>query len=513
MAILSHPDGSNVLDECFDAEGYNALHRAAQGANLVAIEKFLSLGANLSIETHDGSSPLWLSVLYAVKYRPFLNLEVPSALTALEVEFASLSASTILNHLLKDGTLDIGCSEKRSDLTLYHVAATRGMWQFIAHLLSSSEIIGVDVDCPNKDGITPMYVALFIGGDSCEWHSPWCKVVDVIKSYGGTLRYPSLEAEYFLIYNIFFGLNPSKLFLELTQDEIQTLQEGYGRDECRKYRAKDVNLSKTFHKVDRIRVNFQKEVDKCSSFIKDCPADIKRGLPHFTFVVFFLDRQQALKLNFLHTRNSLVNFLDDEMERLKKLLFVASRPHAQTRCAKAPKDYKPKEDTIDMCYQFRGKQNLETLLHKFYRIYKERLDLVLEKSDEMRSHMPFNGKLPRFLSKMNFALADYDTSLNCDWQAIAIKYVQLSFQVRNLNYWIQATHETFTVPSVSGFLSKRMENAILQHSEESLKLVLKLASGHPTETFNYLRTLRFTRPPLWDETFSGEGNFGQSMGP
>ena len=82
--------------------------------------------------------------------------------------------------------------------------------------------------------------------------------------------------------------------------------------------------------------------------------------------------------------------------------------------------------------------------------------------------MAINGKLPRFLSKMNFALADYDTSFNCDWKAIAIKYVQLSFQVRN--YWIQATHETSTVPSVSGFLSKRMENAISQHSEESLLL-------------------------------------------
>ena len=70
---------------------------------------------------------------------------------------------------------------------------------------------------------------------------------------------------------------------------------------------------------------------------------------------------------------------------------------------------------------------------------------------------------------MNFAaLADCDTSFNCDWQAIAIKYVQLSFQVRNLNYWIQATHETSTVPSVSGFLLKRIENAISQHSEESL---------------------------------------------
>ncbi|XP_022790554.1 ankyrin-1-like [Stylophora pistillata] len=513
LAILSHPDGSNVIDECFDAEGYNALHRAAQGANLVAIEKFLSLGANISVKTHDGFSPLWLSVLYAVKYRPFLNLEVPSALTALEVEFASLSALTILNHLQKNGTLDIGCSEKRSDLTLYHVAATRGMWQFITHLLSSSKVIGVDVNCPNKDGITPMYLAMFIGGDSCEWHSPWCIVVDVIKSYGGTLRYPSLEAEYFLIYNIFFGMNPSKLFLELTEDEILTLQEGCGRDECRKYKAANVNLFRTSNEIDRIHVDYQKKVDKCSSFIAECPADIKRGLPHFTIVVYFLDRQQALKFRFLDTRNSLVTFLDAEIERLKKLLFSASRPHAEMPCRKAPKDNKPKEDTIDMCYQFRGKQDLETLLHKYYRIYKGNLDLILEKSDEVKSHMPVNGRLPRFLTKMNFALADYDTSLNCDWQAIAIKYVQLSFQVRNLNYWIQVSHETSTVPSVSGFLSKRMEGAILQHSEESLKLIFKLASGHPTEAFNYLRILRFTRPPMWYETFSDVGNFGQGMGP
>ena len=55
------------------------------------------------------------------------------------------------------------------------------------------------------------------------------------------------------------------------------------------------------------------------SFIEDCPADVKRGLPHFTVVVFFLDRQQALKFHFLDTGKSLVTFLDDEIERLKKL--------------------------------------------------------------------------------------------------------------------------------------------------------------------------------------------------
>ncbi|XP_078384792.1 uncharacterized protein LOC144667264 [Oculina patagonica] len=508
-AILSHPNGSNVVDECFDAEGYNAFHRAAQGANLVAIKKFLSLGANPSLETADGFSPLWLSMLYAVKYRPFLNFDRPSVLTSLEVELASFSASAILDYLLRNGTVDVGCNKTRSELTIYHVAATRGMWQIIAHLLSRSDIIGMDVNCPNKDGITPMYLAKFIGGDSCEWNSPWCKVVDIIKSYGGTLQYPPLETEYFLIFNVFFGRNPSSLFLELTEHELLTLQEGCGHDECREYKARNFDIFRTSDELDRVHVDYQKKVDKCSTFEENCPSDIKKGLPHFTFVVFILDRQQALKFSFFHVRNSFVTFVDNEIKRLKNVLFTATRPHAEIPCKDAPKNKKTPAERIDMCSQFH-KQDLETVLHKWYRIYKESFDLVLENSDEVKSFMPINGKLPRFLAKMNFALTNYDSTLSCDWQAVAIKYVQLSFLVRNLNFWIQAVHdrETSTVPSVSDFLSKRMENVIVQHSEESLKLMLKLASGEPSEKFNYLRILRFTKPPMWHETFSGLGNFG-----
>ena len=43
LAILSHPMGVNVIDERFDAEGYNALHRAAQGANLNQCHSQVSL--------------------------------------------------------------------------------------------------------------------------------------------------------------------------------------------------------------------------------------------------------------------------------------------------------------------------------------------------------------------------------------------------------------------------------------------------------------------------------------
>ena len=351
-AILSHPNG-NVINECFDAEGYNAFHRAAQGSNLVAILKFLSWGAKQFLETADGFSPLLLSILFAVKYRPFLNLDKPSVLTSLEVELASFSASAILDHLLQKEPMNVGCNKNRPDLTLYHIAATRGMWRIVAHLLSNSKVFGIDVNCPNRDGITPMYLAKFIGGDNCEWHSPWCKVVDVIKSYGGTLQYPPLEVEYVLIFNVFFGRNPSSLCLELTEHEILTLQEGCGRDECREYKANNVDLFRTSEEIDRVHINYQKKVDKCSSFMEGCPADIKTGLPHVSSVMFILNRQQGQKRSFFDNRKSFVTFLDNEIEHVKHHLFTTTRPRAEMLCKLSTRNCNEAQaEKIDMCFQF-----------------------------------------------------------------------------------------------------------------------------------------------------------------
>jgi len=204
LAIKSHPKGTEVINECFDAEGYNALHRAAQGANVVAIRKYLAWGADPSQENSYGYSPLWLAVLNSVKYTLFLNFHKKNVLTALEVDLASMSASVILSHLLLRGSVDIGCDKRRPDLTLYHIAAIKGMWQFISHLFSEKRITGLDVNCPNKHGITPMYLAMLVGGTTCEWDSPWCKVLQIIRSRGGTLQFPTQEAEYFLISSLFF---------------------------------------------------------------------------------------------------------------------------------------------------------------------------------------------------------------------------------------------------------------------------------------------------------------------
>ena len=68
-AIKAPPLGFRVIDECRDAEGYTALHRAAQGGNQLVLKTFLSLGADPSILT-KGNSALVITIVCA-RISPF----------------------------------------------------------------------------------------------------------------------------------------------------------------------------------------------------------------------------------------------------------------------------------------------------------------------------------------------------------------------------------------------------------------------------------------------------------
>ena len=480
-AILSHPNGTKVVDECFDDEGFNSFHRAAQGANVVAIRKFLSWGADHSLESENGFSPLWLSVLYAVKYWPYLNFERVGLLPSLEIELASLTALEILDHGLQIEEFDVGCNENRPDLTLYHVAASRGMWKLIAHLLSNDKVTGIEVNCPNKHGITPLYLAKFIGGDSCMGYNPWCKVVEVIKSYGGTLQYPTFEAEYFLIFNVLFGKKPSPLYLELNDEEIMSLSEKCGRHECEQYKISNNDLFKTSAVIDKIERESHKKVERCSRFMKECPVDIKTNeLPHVASMLLALGKKWRTNLNFFNGRNNFITFVECEMNVLKDFLDTATQP---------PKSHCIVDDKFSKMDQ----------VHIFYREYKEKFDLLLEHLDEVKSSLPLNGRLPRYLEKVYFALLSFNSKLNCDWQAIATKYIQLSFQLHNLNIFVEFLQKASTAPVVSHFAVNRMLNVSFQSSEESRQLMLKLTLRKPVKEFTYLRILPFRKPPFWSD--------------
>ena len=69
-AIKAPPLGFRVIDECRDAEGYTALHRAAQGGNQLVLKTFLSLGADPSILTSQGNSALEIIIVCA-RISPF----------------------------------------------------------------------------------------------------------------------------------------------------------------------------------------------------------------------------------------------------------------------------------------------------------------------------------------------------------------------------------------------------------------------------------------------------------
>ena len=505
LAIKSHPNGTEVINECFDAEGYNALHRAAQGANVVAIKKFLAWGADPSLENSYGYSPLWLAVLNSVKYTPFLNFHKKNVLTALEVDLASMSASVILNHLLLRGSVDIGCDKRRPDLTLYHIAAIRGMWQFISHLFSEKRITGLDVNCPNKHGITPLYLAVLVGGTTCDWDSPWCRVMQIIQSRGGTLHFPTQEAEYFIISGLFFGMRPGYTFLELTEHEILTLQEDCGRDECKRYKSGDTDLFKSSCELDRLYSEYNEKLGQCFTCSKGCLPEIKRDLSHFESVKAFFHDQQPLKLHHGSVRDNFVKFLAEESKRIKSFLLEATKPYTRLSCSNRRQ---PEGMTIDggsrhendMCTDG---MSLESALRLFYRNFKSSSDQLQRRTEQVRSYI-FSKENPlRLLLKIGHALHNYDTTLSCDWQAISTRYVMLHFQIRNFKLATQHAKENSRVVSISDFASHRMQEVFVKPSQETLKLALRLASEKSSDfdDLDYLMILRFRKPSLWKGTF------------
>ena len=203
-AIKSLAANGNVIDTCLDAEGFSALHRAAQGANVVAIRSFLALHANASLPSpHHGLDALWLAVLHRGDnlwwYLRISEIDSISHRT-------SDAALELLQHAYKNQDFRVRCDSNKAELTLYHAAASRGLVKFVKHLLQKKDLYELDVNCPNKHGITPMYLAKLYGSQMPEGeYNPWALVVDVIERHGGQLSYPDKDVERYVIYNGFSG--------------------------------------------------------------------------------------------------------------------------------------------------------------------------------------------------------------------------------------------------------------------------------------------------------------------
>ena len=198
-AIKAHPLGFRVIDECLDAEGYTALHRAAQGGNLLVIKTFLSLGADLTVLTPQCHSALELAIMCA-------------GITPLSFKqnrrVAEESASLLLQASKRLVHFDVGCNRTHKKLTIYHLSAYRGLTGFVRMLLSDTTLKGIDPNCSNLHGITPLYLAKFKIGTvdtSKGKRDYWQEITDLIESHGGVLSHPNREVELHAIYQHLYG--------------------------------------------------------------------------------------------------------------------------------------------------------------------------------------------------------------------------------------------------------------------------------------------------------------------
>ncbi|KAJ7370911.1 Transient receptor putative cation channel sub A member 1 [Desmophyllum pertusum] len=164
-SIKAHPLGFRVIDECRDAEGYTALHRAAQGGRKIA----------------------------------------------------ESAADLLLRATRRITRFDIGCNSSQAQLTIYHLSAYRGLSGFVKTVLKDASLLGVDVNCSNLHGITPLYLAkLYVGAEkpSNGKQDQWQEIVDLIEEYGGVLTYPNREVELNVIYRHLFGHHSNPFTLD-----------------------------------------------------------------------------------------------------------------------------------------------------------------------------------------------------------------------------------------------------------------------------------------------------------
>ena len=221
-AIESHPEKQLIISSCFDAEGFTPLHRATQGVNLVAIRYLLANGADDSILNPQGYDALTLAVLHVGRKRlwqlhgvAWMHVDIRHLIKAEQ------AAIELLRHAVKTRGYKIQCDSTKTELTLYHLAASRGLVNFIKVIFNETDLDQLDVDCANLDGITPLYLAqLFKQKVRLGLDNPWKELIRFLKQRGGKTRDPTKDAEHSILFNSVFGFFPNKFTLDLRPDLV-----------------------------------------------------------------------------------------------------------------------------------------------------------------------------------------------------------------------------------------------------------------------------------------------------
>ena len=252
-AIKAHPLRFRVIDECRDAEGYTALHRAAQGGNVFVLEKFLAWGADPSLLTPQGHSALDLAIMSGIN--PFSRVKIRQSARA------EKAVDLLFRATRRTSGFDVGCNRAKAKLTVYHLSAYAGLTGFVKTLLNDPKLQGIDVNCSNVHGITPLYLAkLYVGTKNISGgeNDPWRETVNLIEEKGGVLTYPSRQVELNVLYKHLFGSLPDPF----TLDPYDGNSERFYKSNVSQCREHDLNFYNTSTMVNPHQEAVFSELDR-----------------------------------------------------------------------------------------------------------------------------------------------------------------------------------------------------------------------------------------------------------
>ena len=200
---------------------------------------------------------------------------------------AEKAADILLRATRRISHFDIGCNSSKAYLTIYHLSAYAGLIGFVKTLLNGKRLLGVDVNCSNVHGITPLYLAkLYVGTQrsSKGGKDPWQEIVNLIEKHGGVLTYPNREVELNLLYKHLFGSYPNPFAM----DPSELPSELFYKSEVSQCREHDFNHYSTGTMINPYQKTVHNELSTITRSVnvvkKQFPIDTSRCHPTAYFL-------------------------------------------------------------------------------------------------------------------------------------------------------------------------------------------------------------------------------------
>ncbi|CAC5377781.1 unnamed protein product [Mytilus coruscus] len=215
-----------MLDKCFDKDGYNLLHRAVMGGNLLGTRFLVKTRMTISHLSRHAQSALNISIIKVpflenrvvpLRYSNYSQFQVLQFISEnrteeLIVDFSRTlkydeTAEFLLENLYtsrgpRRGEIEtVLCRPNGRHLSLVHLAAAKG---FISFLKKCTLFFGSDIlNCNDFNKITPYYLAKIYKQESV---IKWMVSIRIPRTK------PNLEIESLLIYFMLFSNKRQNLF-------------------------------------------------------------------------------------------------------------------------------------------------------------------------------------------------------------------------------------------------------------------------------------------------------------